>query len=197
MEEVAEVTAVQAKVRFSKSELGFAFGMSLPTVVKHIGDIAPIGKRGNSIVWRLSDVADLKDVRDHIKKSYVNQYNMHESDDPDDIELDPDKMKPADRRVHYQAEDLKQAALLKSRKNAIESRELIPAHEVETALAQAFKTIALTLDTLPDSLERDGLISSGDIEKVITLLDRSREQLSGDLSALSPEVQLTNMIGDW
>jgi len=74
----------------------------------------------------------------------------------------PEKMTPPDRRTHYQAEDTKQAAELKRRKNELEERLLIPATEIVQTLAHAFKTVALTLDTLPDALERDGLLASTD-----------------------------------
>ena len=59
--------------------------------------------------------------------------------------------------------------------------ELIPAREVEIGLAGAYKTLALTLDTLPDALERDGVISSDEIGRVIDIMDSAREQLANDL----------------
>lgn len=167
---------------FSVPELAEMFGVSAPTAKKRIASIDPITTLKNIKFYDISEVAVFMDCRK--SGGYVNQ---HGSYDPNKVVSDnPDEMTPAERNLHWKAEDLKQATKLKERKNMVEARMLIPAHEVELSLASAFKTIALTLDTLPDSLERDGIISSGDIETIISILDSSREQLANDLTDLSP-----------
>lgn len=185
---MAKLTKEQEALRFTVSQLSTAYNVGANTVRKMIGDIPPTDKRGNAAVWKLCDVTTLNDVRE----PYVPQSPKEEV-----VETDPNKMKPMDRKIHYQAEDLKQAAEIKSRRNAVESRELIPAQEVEMALAQAFKIIALTLDTLPDALERDGYIGSADVESIIDILDSARDQLANDLSGLSPMTEAINDSGDW
>lgn len=180
----------QEKCLFTVNELATAYSTSSQTVRKMLGATPSAFKRGRSLYYNLRDVSELKDVRE--------PYIPPTPDvDSDYVELDPDKMKPADRRVHYQAEDLKQAAELKQRKNDLERRAVIPADEVEQALAQAFKQIALLLDTLPDALERDGMVASSDIEQIIGIIDSNREQLAHDLSELSPLTQEINDQGDW
>lgn len=111
-------------------------------------------------------------------------------EEPDDLTLN-------ERKVFFQTEDIRQAYIAKHRKNEIEARTLIPASEVEMVLGKAFKSIALLLDTLPDNLERDGIIKNSDIDSVIKIIDNSRGQLATELSELSPECQLMNMLGDY
>ncbi len=195
------VIPAQDKLRFTTAQLAEAFQITHPTVRKMVGATPPIAKRSGAAVWFLNDVAQMRDVRPPYVPPKPLPHNMPKTTRDDEgnevFESDPDKMKPADRRTHYQAEDLKQASQLKARKNEIESRALIPAAEVERTLAGAFKTIALTLDTLGDSLERDGMIDPSDIGKLMSILDSSREQLAADLSVLSPEVEMLNEEGAW
>lgn len=182
------LTKKQDSLRFTKSQLAAAYGISIPTLTKMIGPTPPVGTRRNAHVWAIGDVTEMRDVRD----PYVPQQQEEKP-----IETDPAKMKPADRKTHYQAEDYKQSTMLKERKNAVESRELLPAQEVEITLANAFKTVALVLDTLPDALERDGIISSTDIAKVVNIIDGTRDQLATDLAELSPIVEDINEAQIW
>ena len=192
----ALIIPAQDKQQFGAQQLAEAFQLSIVTIRKMIGETAPVGKRGAAYTWRLFDVAEMKDVRPPWvppKPFGKNAPSMMLGENGEEVfETDPDKMKPAERKTHYQAEDLKQAAQLKLRKNEVEMRELIPALEVEQTLAQAFKTIALTLDTLGDALERDGMIATSDIGRLLEILDSSREQLAVDLTTLSPEVEEIN-----
>jgi len=183
-----DLTPPQDKIRFTNQQLSEAYSLSPNTIKKMIGLTPPSGKRKNAVVWNIADVSTLNDVRE----PYIPQLPNEEV-----TETDPNKMKPADRRTHYQAEDLKQASELKKRKNDLERRSVIPAAEVESVLSQAFKVIALLLDTLPDALERDGMIAASDIHAIIAIVDSSREQLASDLSGLVPEIEEINDSGDW
>ena len=181
-------TKTQAKVRFTVAQLATAFATTAPTIRKMIGQTLPIAVSGRTRFWHIGDVAEMKDTRE----PYIPQ-------EPDEevIETNPDKMTPKMRLTHYQAEDAKQASEAKERKNRIENRELIPAREVEQALAQAFKEIALMLDTFPDVLERDGYIGSQDVEAIIKIFDSGRNQLANNLTALAPQVEDMNDEEDW
>ena len=185
---MSKLTREQEALRFNITQLAKAFNYSPPTIRKMLGETEPAGKRGSSNVWRLCDVTTLNDVRE----PYIQQAPEEKVE-----ETDPNKMKPMDRKTHYQAEDLKQASEIKARRNAVESGELMLAQEVEIALSKAFKVIALTLDTLPDALERDGYISSNDIGSIIDILDNARLQLAADLSELAPVVNDIADSGDW
>ena len=62
--------------------------------------------------------------------------------------------------------------------------ELIPAADYERALSGALKTVAVTLESLPDVLERDAGIDGAAVERAQAVIDRVREglhrQLAGD-----------------
>ena len=179
---------IKDKSEFSLKQLTDIFKLNRNTIVKMIGDVPPSGKNARSDLWNISDIVTLNDVRKKKKKeTHVNQFG--EFTTGGEGENDPDLMTPAERRLHWQGEDLRQATMIKERRNATEARQLIPALEVEQASAAAFKTVALMLDTLPDALERDGIISSADIQVIIGIVDSSREQLANDLSNLSPVVE--------
>lgn len=182
---------------YTLKELCQLYGVSSTTVSARIGDAVYKLIRGTRY-WDITEVSTLNDVRNlkpKVEGAYKNQWGEYDPNDEDSPELDPNKMKAAERRLHWQAEDLRQSMLIKQRKNQVESRELIPAQEVEKCLALAFKTIALTLDTLPDALERDGMIKPNDIGSIITIMDGAREQLAESLKGLSKEVELIEMMG--
>lgn len=184
---------IDDKYLYSKSELSKIFGMTAGTVAAMIGGITPVVKKGNRGLYNIADVVKLTDTR--VKnEGWENQWGKH--DPNDEIETDPNKMKPADRRLYWQSVDLEQAAMLKQRKNAVEARDLIPAREVEIGLSGAFKTVALTLDTLPDALERDGVIGSAQIGRVIDIMDSAREHLANDLleSSMQPVGEMLKML---
>ena len=182
------LTDREEKLRFTKADLAEAFQLSRDTITKMLGNTSPHGRRKNATVYHIGEVATMNDVR----RPYIPQQ-------PDEEMLisDPNKMPPKMRLTHFQAVDAEQAALMKQRKNMIEDRMLIPAFEVEQVLAQAFKPIALFLDTLPDALERDGMIASSDVEALISMIDSGREQLAEHLAQLSPEVRDVNASGEW
>ena len=171
--------ASNPELYFSREELGDAFQLARSTVCKMITGIDPSGVRERALVWLISDVSTLNDAR-----LIQAQRNREQEANLALIKLDPAKMPPSDRRTHYQAEDLKQSALLKQRKNDLESCKLIPSYEVQTCLAEAFKKVALTLDTLPDALERDGYLNSRDVEGAIALIDKARTKLADELANL-------------
>jgi len=160
---------------FNREELAETFGLARSTVCKMIKEIPHVGVRDRGLVWHISDVTTLKNAQ---KKK---QHKVVENN----VEVNLEKRNPKERLLHYQAEDSKQSARLKQRKNDVESGNLIHAVEVEQVLAQAFKTVALMLDTLPDALERDGMINGADVERAIVLIDIAREQLANDLANLS------------
>ena len=182
-------TKAQEKVLFSVTQLADLYGFSRQTVAKMLAESPPATKRYRANVWHLKGISNLIDFR--------VPFDIPANDKDDIIELNPDKMHAAERRLHYQAEDLKQSANIKLRRNQVESRVLIPAVEVEAALSTGFKAVALILDTLPDTLERDGVIESSDVDRVIKLVDSTRDQLAATLGDLSNKTELANVKGDW
>jgi len=161
-----------------------------------ISNISPVERDGRSLMYDIKDVATLIESRESMMVEKYKNYKY--KDDVDDEEIDnPEQMNSLQKINFYKAEDLRQSAQLKQHKNDVESGKLMIATDVEKIIAEAFKKIALVLDTLPDLLERDGIIGSGDIEKVITVVDKSREQLAIDLSEISPVTEEINNNQEW
>ena len=92
-----------------------------------------------------------------------------------DGELDPDKLKPFERRAYYQGE-------LDKLKLQVERGELVPSFEVEAQMARLFKLITRALDTLPDILERDVGMTNRQLERMDRLLDELRTALYGEIA---------------
>jgi len=91
-----------------------------------------------------------------------------------DGELDPDKLKPFERRAYYQSE-------LEKLKLQQEKGELVPSFEVENQLAKLCKIVVRGLDTLPDTIERDVGASSTQLALIEKLLDELRAQMYTEL----------------
>jgi phage terminase Nu1 subunit (DNA packaging protein) len=62
------------------------------------------------------------------------------------------------------------------------AKELVPAIECERAIADIVKTVARTLEGLPDILERDCALSGPVVERVIQVIDAMREDLYRSLT---------------
>lgn len=193
------------KFMFNINMLSLAFDINKSTVRNMLTHISTVERKGNSKFYDIKDVATLTESRDlyAVERSTNNKYKSHHTNstaviNPDDeIVNDPEQMNSIEKINYYKAEDLRQSAQLKQHKNDVESGKLMVATNVERTTAEAFKKIALVLDTLPDLLERDGIIGSGDIEKVIRVLDNSRQQLTVDLTDIAPAVKEINYNGDW
>jgi phage terminase Nu1 subunit (DNA packaging protein) len=160
---------------FNREELAETFHFARSTVAKMIRGIPHAGVRDRGLVWHIADVTML-----------INQ-QLEREVTASPVEANPDRMSPKERLTYYRAEDSKQSALLKKLKNDLGSGDLIPVNEVEQVLATAFKTVVLMLDTLPDALERDGMLASDNVERVTVLIDAFRYKLAVQLADLSAD----------
>lgn len=183
----------QKKLLFSIPQLATAYNIHVNTVRKKIGNTPTSGKVGKSVLYHLKDVTELIDVRE----PYIPPNKKPEPDPEPYVYKDVEHMSPLEKIDHFKGEDLRQSAIAKERKNMTEAGLLMESHVVERIAAEAFKKVALTLDTLPDLLERDGIIDSSSITKVIHVLDNSREQLAADLAEISELTSIINEQGDW
>lgn len=119
--------------------------------------VQPSGKRGGHPIYRARDViAALTSDRA----------------DADD----PDKLKPWERKAHYQAEHEKLRL-------QVERGELVPSIEVEQGHGQIFAIVTQAYDTLPDVLERDVGLNAMQLVRVEKHLDEAREALYQALNA--------------
>ncbi len=58
-----------------------------------------------------------------------------------------------------------------------EALELLPAEDFRRGMAEAFKLLATTLESLPDVLERDCALAGSAVERVQRVVDNLREDL--------------------
>src|SRR5688572_23463577 len=120
-----------AEVVFSLGTWAIEAGISRDVMRRILSErgVQPAGKRGGHPVYRARDVIGAL---------------MSNGADQDD----PDKLKPWERKAHYQAEHEKLRL-------QVERGELVPALEVERGHGQIFAIATQAFDTLPDVLERD------------------------------------------
>ena len=90
--------------------------------------------------------------------------------------LDPSQMDPKDQLDYYRAQREKI-------KLAEDIRKMLPAAAVERTLGEAFKVLAQTLDSLPDTLERDCALPPSAVTVVQRVIDVARETLHTTLIA--------------
>lgn len=89
-------------------------------------------------------------------------------------EFDPDQLDPQDRLAYWRSEHEKL-------KVAQERSELLSRIEVEREFARFFEVVGRFYDTLPDQLERDGLMDSRGLARLEEMLDGHREELYATL----------------
>lgn len=131
-------------------------GQDRETVTHRIREsgIEPSGKRGGYPVYRL---------RDLLRAAYAGEG------------FDPDKLRPFERKAHYQAEHEKLAV-------EQERGELIPRIEVEQEQARIAKIVAHGLETLPDVLERDCALAPEVVARMERHIDAVRERMYAELT---------------
>ncbi len=88
----------------------------------------------------------------------------------DDGEIDPDKLDPFNRKLHWQAEHEKDRV-------ATDRRMLIPRKEHETEIARVVKAMLSELEPLPDRLERDTGLTPQQAAMVELAVDKVREAI--------------------
>jgi ribosome-binding protein aMBF1 (putative translation factor) len=127
----AAVVNLKRFTALSISQLAQDTGLQRTTITARLADagVQPADKFRGYPVYRLCDVLPAL-------------YQMS------DGQIDPDQLKPFERRAYYQGE-LDKLKLQRDR------GELVPDIEVEQELSRIFKIVTHGLETLPDILERD------------------------------------------
>ena len=95
-----------------------------------------------------------------------------------DDDIDPDKLPPMERKAWYDGET-------KKRELQIRDLALIPAADVEQAIATAFASISQDLRAIPDNLERRLGISAQVAESVELAIHESMNGIADKLSEFS------------
>jgi hypothetical protein len=94
----------------------------------------------------------------------------------EDGPLDPRQMKPMDRRAWFQSE--RERISLEA-----DARQLIPAGEVESEMAELVRGFVQFLDTLGDQLERDVGLTAEQVEAANKSIAKQRGALYAQLQA--------------
>lgn len=167
---MGEVLHQRERLRLvSISRLAELLGMDRKTVSRRIADanIAPSGKRDGYPVY---------DGRKACEACLLPQSFGDESGP-----VDPRNLKPMERRAWYQSERERMAV-------EAEARQLIPAIEVQTEMAELVRTFVQFLDTLPDQLERDVAMTPEQIDAMGRAITKQRMSLySASVSELEQD----------
>lgn len=157
------VSQINEANHFSISRLAELFGHTRETVAKKLkeGGALPCDKRSGYAVYQIRDVAVLTG-------GLVSSENTPFED------CDPNKLPPKERDSWFASE-------LKRKKLEKEDGYLLDKHDTQEKLAELFKKVALSLDTLADVLERDVGLSPQLIDKVNEVCDTMREELVNNI----------------
>ena len=146
----------KSRRKANRAETAEFFGVNLTTVDQWVRKDCPVVQRGSrGIAWEF----DLLQVAEW-------RYAGKKPGDPEN----PDTLSPKDRLDYYRGEREKTRHLQ-------ECGELMTVENYRSRLASALKLVAITIETLPDVLERDAGIDGLAVERCIVVCDRVRESL--------------------
>lgn len=154
---MSEIISTSEANNWSINRIAQAFGMSRDTITRRLSNVSPAGKRGSHPVYALRDAGPAIFLPDTHKVDY-----------------DPEELGPKDRKDWYDSE-------LKRIQYEQEMAKLIPADEVAEVVAEVFKKVALSLDTMADVIERDAGLKGKQIDVMQRIIDNARSQLTTDL----------------
>ena len=157
------VASIKDANHFSISRLAVMFGHTRETIGKKIKEtgVKPCGKVNGHAVY------DLRDVSEFTGGAYVADQTPFD-------QCDPNKLPPKDRDSWFASE-------LKRKKLERDDNFLLDKNDTQEKLAELFKKIALSLDTLADVLERDVGLTPELINKVNEVCDTTREELVNNI----------------
>ncbi len=151
-------TAPQQSRIVNKAGMAAFFGISLPTADSWLRNGCPIVSRGDSgTPWQI-DLLEAAKWRFGPKPT---------------AETEAGKLDPQQEKARLDSARATLAEIAVQEK----AGTLIQAEIFREALADSFKHLAMTLESLPDLLERDAGITGGAVDRAIIVLDKAREQL--------------------
>jgi phage terminase Nu1 subunit (DNA packaging protein) len=160
-----EFATVPAERRANKTSAARWFGVSRATFEKWISRGCPCIIQGDNWMFDLREVAKWA-------------YSPPSSDDGDDDEFDPEQLPPNERMQWYKGsrERLKYME---------EAGKLVKISEYERELSAALKIVAISLETLPDVIERNGKLPAESIAAVQKICDRVRDDMYRHLAEMA------------
>lgn len=151
---------IQDEYQFNITQLEDAFSISRNTIRKRLknANVFAVGKVGNAPVYHIAAAAKAILAPDTLGDGEYCGYDS------------PDKMSATERKHWYESE--------RSRVQLeVESKELIPVHEVVQGYYELVKAVVDPLDSLPDLLEQKCSITGEALERVQRQIDAIREQM--------------------
>lgn len=170
------MTADTSRDRFlmSRTDLALLYGISKDQIERFLTNVIHVRQDGLRFMYDLAHVTRIIDARDTFKGR---------------TEADVVNMSHKDQKVYYQAKIAKEEYQKKRMENEKLSGSLIPVDEVRVSTVTAFKIMGNFLDSLPDVLERDGIIGNNKVDRAIKSIDRVREELSITMSTYAKELK--------
>lgn len=151
-----EADNIGTAYQWSISQMARAFGMDRKTVSKRLENagVAPAGKKSGYATYALKDAGPALFAATSVA-GFV---------------FDPETMLPKDRKDWFQSEN-------ERLKFEQAMGQLVPLHDYHREQSILAKSVANTLDTLPDVLERDCGLSADMLSRVQESIDAVREQM--------------------
>jgi phage terminase Nu1 subunit (DNA packaging protein) len=165
MADPVSLSSVGRLRKANKAEVAEFFDVSIKAVDGWVRRGCPVVERGRLNVPWVFDLLDVAIWRITGQRT--------------DADVDPDTLPPSERKAWYEGETRK-------RELQVRDRELIPAAEVEQAIATAFAAIAQDMRAIPDNLERRHGIDPQTAEQVEAALLQAMDSLADRLAALAP-----------
>lgn len=165
MADPVSLSSVGRLRKANKAEVAEFFDVSIKAVDGWVRRGCPVVERGRMNVPWVFDLLDVASWRITGQRT--------------DADVDPDTLPPSERKAWYEGETRK-------RELQVRDRELIPAAEVEQAIATAFAAIAQDMRAIPDNLERRHGIDPQTAEQVESALLEAMDHLADRLAVLAP-----------
>lgn len=159
------ISSVGRLRKANKAEVAEFFDVSIKAVDGWVRRGCPVVERGRLNVPWVFDLLDVATWRITGQQS--------------DADVDPDTLPPSERKAWYEGETRK-------RELQIKDRELIPAADVERAVATAFAAISADIWAIPDNLERRHGVGADVAAQVGELLADAMDAMTERLSELAP-----------
>lgn len=166
---------------FSINRLSQLTGVDRRTLGKYLADFAPDKKSDKREEYSFKTAA--------IALSAMPSWKVANKETGEG-ETDPDRLDPKDRKDWYDAENKRLTYLEKC-------RELIPVDEVRATVAEAFKIVAFSLDTLPDRVEHEVGLHDDQLKVFLKSVDDARQSLARNLQEfLDPDGEFIEDLPD-
>lgn len=185
--------------------LSGVFGPTVMSLKKRMQNVSPYSIDGSLILYRLVDVVELVETRTGTALNIANAHNQkassgggeaseaHEGIMTEISEVEEEqklsKMTPAQMKTYFQAKLARETYLKAKQDNLAASGELVEVADVERSAIAAFKIISNFMENMGDILEREGVISSAEVEGVNLVVDKQRDQLADAMLDLAPNIE--------